>query len=68
MDAALTAGHRLNGSSGAGHFKRLRGARGVIEYWAMDARHLPMPRRAAIAALAAGLSRWAVPMMQRRGW
>lgn len=65
-EAALAGGLRLNGSAGAAEFKRLRGAQPVIEYWAMDARHLAAPRRLAIAALAAALERWAVPIMQER--
>ena len=68
MTAALERGLRLHASAGAAHFKRLRGAHGVIEYWAMHAAHLSRPRRLAIRALAAGLERWAVPMMRRRGW
>ena len=68
MAMAMERGLRLHGSAGAAHFKRLRGARGVIEYWAMDARHLSRPRRLAVAALAAGLERWAVPVMRANGW
>ena len=68
MAAAMKRGLRLHGSAGAAHFKRLRGAHGVIEYWAMHAGHLPRARRLTVAALAAGLERWAVPMMRRHGW
>jgi hypothetical protein len=68
MTAALERGLRLHASAGAAHFKRLRGARGVIEYWAMHVDHLSRPRRVAIRALAAGLERWAVPMMRANGW
>jgi hypothetical protein len=68
MRCAMARGLRLHGSAGAAHFKRLRGARGVIEYWAMHAGHLSRPRRLAVAALAAGLERWAVPLMRRHGW
>lgn len=68
MQAAMDRGLRLHGSAGAAHFKRLRGAHGVIEYWAMHAGHLSRPRRLAVAALAAGLERWAVPLMRRHGW
>lgn len=68
MGVALERGLRLHASAGAAHFKRLRGAHGVIEYWAMYADHLSRPRRLAIRALAAGLERWAVPMMRRHGW
>ena len=66
-DQALESGCRLHGSAGAGEFKRNRGAAGVIEYTAMFVRHLPAYRRAAVHALAYGLQRWAVPLMQRRG-
>lgn len=64
---AMQRGLRLHGSAGAAHFKRLRGGRGVIEYWAMHVAHLPAPRRLAVEALAALLERYAVPMMRRRG-
>lgn len=68
MQMARARGLRLHGSAGAGHFKRLRGARGVIESWAMHAGHLSSPRRLAVATLAAGLERFAVPMMRKHGW
>ena len=68
MTMAMERGVTLHGSAGAADFKRLRGAHGVIEYWAMDARHLSRPRRLAVRALAAGLERVAVPMMRRHGW
>ena len=68
MQAAAERGVRLHASAGAAHFKRLRGARGVIECWAMSAAHLSRPRRLAIRTLAAGLERFAVPMMRRHGW
>ncbi|MFN7159914.1 MAG: hypothetical protein ACK4MR_14660, partial [Erythrobacter cryptus] len=59
---------RFHGSAGAGQFKRNRGARGVIEYMAVDARHLAPRRRAALRLLAAGLNRFMVPLLTRRGW
>lgn len=68
MEMACARGLRLHASAGAAHFKRLRGAHSVIEYWAMHAGHLSRPRRLAVSALAAGLERWAVPLMRRRGW
>jgi len=68
MGEAMRRGLRLHASAGAAHFKRLRGARGVIEYWMFDARHLPRARRLVVEALAAGLERWAVPAMRRNGW
>jgi hypothetical protein len=66
-DDALVRGVRLNGSAGAAEFKRLRGAHGVIEYWAMHTAHLGARQRRTIAMLAGALERWAVPMMRRRG-
>jgi hypothetical protein len=68
MTMAMERGWRLHGSAGAAHFKRLRGARGVIEYHAMHVAHLSRPRALAIRALAAALGRFAVPMMRRNGW
>jgi hypothetical protein len=65
---ALDCGARLNGSAGAAGFKRHRGARPVIEYSAVFAAHLRWPRRAALAALEAGLRRFLVPMIAERGW
>lgn len=67
-EAAEARGCGLHGSAGAAEFKRLRGARGVIEYMAIFADHLPAARRAPIAALAAALERWMVPKMRREGW
>lgn len=67
-DLALHQGLRFHGSAGASQFKRNRGARGVIEYMAVDGRHLSAPRRAGLAALAAGLQRFMVPMLEQRGW
>jgi hypothetical protein len=65
---ALERGLRFHGSAGASQFKRNRGARGVIEYMAVDGRHLSAPRRAGLALLAAGLNRFMVPMLERQGW
>ena len=67
-DLALERGLRFHGSAGASQFKRNRGARGVIEYMAVDARHLSAPRRAGLALLAAGLNRFMAPMLTQRGW
>jgi hypothetical protein len=64
---AAAIGARLHGSAGAAGFKRARGAHGVIEYSAMYTGHLPRRRRLAVSALAAGLERYAVPMMKSRG-
>ncbi len=65
---ALDHGLRLHGSAGASQFKRNRGAHGVIEYMAVDARHLSRGRRAGLAVLAAGLQRVMAPMLRRQGW
>lgn len=67
-ERALARGLRLHGSAGAASFKRGRGARGVIEYLAVDARHLSAPRRMVVAGLARALERFVVPMMQKEGW
>jgi len=67
-DLALARGLRFHGSAGASEFKRNRGARGVIEYMAVDGRHLSAPRRAGLAVLAAGLQRFMVPMLEKQGW
>lgn len=57
-----------HGSSGAGTFKRNRGAEGVIEYMAVYACHLPRARRLSLAAFAAFLERTMVPALRRNGW
>ncbi len=64
-DAALQAGLRLNGSAGASHFKRLRGARPVTEYSAYFIDHLPAYRRWILKGVALILNRIAVPIMRR---
>jgi hypothetical protein len=68
MQRALEAGWRLHGSAGAAHFKRLRGARAVIEWNAYHAAHLSSARRKAVQALAVLLRRFVVPMMVARQW
>lgn len=67
-DLALREGLRFHGSAGASQFKRNRGAHGVIEYMAVDGRHLSAPRRAGLALLAEGLGQFMAPMLERRGW
>ncbi|MET1111450.1 MAG: hypothetical protein ABWX67_08000 [Allosphingosinicella sp.] len=67
-ERALEAGWRLHGSAGAGHFKRMRGARGIIEWNAYHAAHLSPARGRAVAILATLLKRFAVPMMVKKGW
>jgi hypothetical protein len=68
MERALEAGWRLHGSAGAAHFKRMRGARGIIEWNAYHAAHLPAGRRMAVESLAALLTRFVVPVMVARQW
>lgn len=68
MERALQAGWRLHGSAGAAHFKRLRGARGVIEWNAYHAAHLSTPRRRSVEALAMLLKRFVVPVMVAKQW
>lgn len=68
MQRAQERGMRLHGSAGAAHFKRLRGARGVIERTAYYVGHLPRTRRLAFSALARALDRFVTPMMQANGW
>ena len=62
---ALKEGHRINLSSGAAEFKRLRGGQPVIEYSAMFDRHLSPGRRSAVRALAAVVNGLGVPLMRR---
>lgn len=65
---AMERGLRLHSSSGAGEFKRNRGAHPVIEYMAVDARHLSRGRRAGLQVLARMLETIMVPMMRKQGW
>ena len=67
-DWAMKRGMKLHGSAGAGHFKRNRGANGVIEYMAIHAEHLTFKRRAVVRTLSHLLDRFVVPMMRREGW
>lgn len=67
-DWAMERGLALHGSAGAAHFKRQRGAHGVIEYLAVYADHLSVYKRNTVRGLSAVLQRYAVPMMQREGW
>lgn len=67
-DHALGQGLRFNGSAGASQFKCNRGAYGMIEYMAVDGRHLSRARQAGLAVLAASLRRFMVPMLEQRGW
>ncbi|WP_394686674.1 hypothetical protein [uncultured Xanthomonas sp.] len=65
IDHARRYGQRLNQSAGAASFKRQRGGMPVIEYSAVDARHLPLRRRQPIAALGALTRRIGVPLMRQ---
>ncbi|MDP3072748.1 MAG: hypothetical protein Q8N18_20805 [Opitutaceae bacterium] len=58
-------GHRLNLSSGAAEFKRLRGGRPFIEYSAIFDRHLSAGRRAAVSALRTVVNGLGVPLMRK---
>lgn len=58
---------RLHYSAGAGSFKRVRGGEPYLEYCAVYVRHLPDARRAALAALAALLNRFAPAALLRAG-
>ncbi len=65
FEFALKHGHRINLSSGAAEFKRLRGGQPVIEYSAMFDQHLSPGRRGAVRALAAVVNGLGVPLMRR---
>lgn len=67
-DLAMTRDLRFHGSAGASEFKRNRGAHGVIEYMAVDGRHVSTSRRTGLAVLAAALERIMKPMLERKGW
>lgn len=62
---ALRHGHRINLSSGAAEFKRLRGGRPEIEFSAIYDRHLSLGRRAAVGALRAVVNGLGVPLMRK---
>jgi len=55
----------LHLSSGAAHFKRLRGGKPAIEYSAVYVRHLPAGRRIVWELLSFLLNRVGVPIMRR---
>ena len=67
-DWAMVRGLRLHGSAGAAEFKRLRGAKGVIEYMAIHGGHLGAARQAPVRLLARVLESLVVPLMRRQGW
>jgi hypothetical protein len=68
MARAMEAGWRLHGSAGAAHFKRLRGARGAIEWNAYHAAHLSATRRKAVEGLASAVTRFVLPVMVAKQW
>lgn len=55
----------LHLSSGAAHFKRIRGASPAIEYSAVYVKHLPFGRRAAWSLLGAFLNIIGAPLMRK---
>src|SRR5258708_4294909 len=65
FEFARKNGYRVNLSSGAATFKRLRGGKPVVEYSVIYDRHLPLVRRMAVSALAALVNGVGVPLMQR---
>lgn len=65
---AMERGLRFNGSAGAAEFKKMRGARGQIEYMAVYGRHLAATRRAGLGILSASLNGLMKPMLERTGW
>ena len=65
-EIAQSCGVRLNSSAGAAEFKRLRGARGELEYSAFFTAHLAAPRRMVITTMAVLLNRLAVPLIRAR--
>mgnify|MGYP005666639161 CR=1 FL=1 len=62
---AANENKRLNFSSGAAHFKRLRGGEPAIEYSAIYIAHLPFWPRFVWRLLSFLLTKIAVPLMQR---
>jgi hypothetical protein len=65
FETALAEGWKVNLSSGAAQFKRLRGGRPVIEYSAIYDRHLAAHRRLALGALSAPVNGIGVPLLRR---
>ena len=65
-DYAIKNGLRLNASSGAGEFKRLRGARSQIEYTAYWIGHLSKTRKLTIRGFANAVEKFAIPFLVAR--
>lgn len=65
-DYAIECGLRFHASSGAGEFKRLRGARGQIEYTAFWIRHLSKARQMTIRAFSKAVEKFAIPFLVAR--
>jgi hypothetical protein len=64
LEEAATRRMRLNFSSGAAHFKRLRGGQPQIEYSMLHIAHLPLRQRLVWRTLAALLQGLGVPLMR----
>ena len=64
---ARERGLAVHRSAGAGAFKAARGAVAVPEFLAVDARHLPAPRRAPWALLESVGTRVGLPLLRRYG-
>ena len=63
---AYEQGYRLNGSAGASHFKKHRGAKPVTEYTVVYISHLKRKRQIALKTFAWILRKFLVPEMRRR--
>lgn len=64
LEEAATRRMRLNFSSGAAHFKRLRGGQPQIEYSMLHIAHLPLRQRLVWRTLAALLQGLGVPLIR----
>ena len=65
-DFAIECGFRLHASSGAGEFKRLRGAHSQIEYTAFWIGHLSKARQLTIQAFSKAVEKFAIPFLVAR--
>lgn len=64
---AAARAHRLNFSSGAGRFKRLRGGVPSVEYALLAVPSASHLKRKFWATLSLGIERWVVPMLWKEG-